>query len=98
MPYLTSAELVEATGATKRQVNYWVKSGVIPLARTDRSGSGYNHLFDPAIIPRVKNLVKVSTAFQGKVNSDILKRVYNDFREGKVRISSSVYLIVTTDG
>jgi hypothetical protein len=95
MSNITADQLVEATGATHRQIDYWATHEVVPVCGEKSPGSGFRRTFDEEIIPRVKILVKASAAFGGGLNADIMKKIYDGYEEGKVRIGFDIYLVWT---
>lgn len=58
-PGITSVELIKLTGASYRQLDYWVRIGriapTIPVA-----GSGSSRGFDPSVVNQVKALLALS--------------------------------------
>jgi len=58
-------------------------------------GTGYRRQFEESIIPRVKILVKASRAFGGNLNADILRKIYDNFEEGKVRVGADIWIVWT---
>lgn len=56
---LTSRDLVEQTGATYRQIDYWTRTGRIS-ATIPANGSGSSRGYDPSIVPRIKAILALT--------------------------------------
>lgn len=72
-----SVELCELTGLTYRQLDYWVRAGVLPDDGTS-GGSGSRRTFAGSIIPRVEILVRVARAFASKDVGQLALATYQD--------------------
>jgi len=85
-------EFMKATGATPRQVDYWVRSG-IPLANARTvKGSGSYRSYHEHLVPQVKLLVKISNAFGGNLPVDKLKEVFYCYDLGGYEIEEGLTL------
>jgi hypothetical protein len=68
----TAADLIEATGITYRQLDYWVREGLLRLANPEQSGSGSTRLFLPEELTVARALAHLSA---GGISGPILRAV-----------------------
>jgi len=62
---LTSTQLCTEAGITYRQLDYWLRNGVIPSSYvTDTTGSGHHRQWDPDVIAPLRVIGQVSAAVQ----------------------------------
>lgn len=54
---LTSAELVKATGASYRQIDYWTTTGLLLPRGATSPGMGYPRNYDPEQLDRARAIV-----------------------------------------
>lgn len=94
---INTTTLIKRTGATRRQVDYWCRNGVISPIGEACPGSGYHRKFDNEIIPRVKLLAKLSDIFDNKLNINKLKKIYDTYDKGFIDLGESVILYWRTN-
>lgn len=87
---IDSKELVELTGATYRQIDYWCRQGFIFAVGENTPGSGKYRRFNKNIIERVRLVVKISNAFS-RGNSP-LRSIFDNYEYGEYNMGSGVYL------
>lgn len=82
---LTSAQVILLAGGTYRQLDHWIRTGVIPpdvIVGDPNPGSGsYRFIFRTAVEP-IAVCVRVSAALSGLADSDLLARVYRAVEAG----------------
>ena len=85
-------EFMKATGATPRQVDYWVRAG-IPLANARSvKGSGSYRSYHEHLIPQVQLLVKISNTFGGGFAVEKLKEVFYCYDLGGYELEEGLTL------
>jgi DNA-binding transcriptional MerR regulator len=75
-------EFSEETGASQRQLDYWLMAGMPLLMAPWLSGSGNPREYDERAIPRVKLLVWMSAHLQLYV--DIMIMVFHQYEAGEL--------------
>lgn len=65
MDTIGAVELVEATGATYRQIDSWTRSGLLPVSERT-PGSGFPRRYHPEAIPIARALVRWSSVANGE--------------------------------
>jgi DNA-binding transcriptional MerR regulator len=85
---ITTSELSRRTGATKRQIEYWRKIGLIVAEPNKHPRSGVPKKYDSAIVQSVKNLTRVSNA----IREISLKTIMTEMDEGCIYIGDNVVL------
>lgn len=81
---LSTSQFIEATGATFRVLDYWVRTGVIDPA-VEAAGSGSRRQFHAADVPRVRTLVLISAALSrasAGVSTVLLGEIFDAMRNG----------------
>lgn len=91
---ISSSELANRTGASYRQVDYWVRAGMIMPVRKSKAapGSGHRRRFEEEIVDRVTVMVKVSGIFDGHPPGGLLKRIYDNFEDGHIDMGEGIRL------
>lgn len=89
---LSSGELVERTGASYRQIDYWCHIELISPIGDKTPGSGNFREFDERIIERVRFLVNFSRAFDHSVRSVTLKKIYKEYNKGSIDLGEGIVL------
>ncbi len=84
--------LMKRTGATHRQIDYWCHMGVISPVGPNCPGSGRVRKFDREVVDRVILLVKVSKAFNYRLNTDQLKQIYDAYDDGFIDLGDGLKL------
>lgn len=92
MDNLNAPKLCELTGATYRQIDYWVHLGLILPVGDANPGSGRHRKFDPNIVERVKLMVRFSKAFHGFINHQMLQTIYTNYDQGYADIGEGLIL------
>jgi hypothetical protein len=88
---ISSPELVELSGASYRQIDYWCSQGILPVIDGKNTpGSGGRRHFHKGIVDKVKLLVKISKAFS-RDNSP-LQYIMDHYDEGEFDLGDGVYL------
>jgi DNA-binding transcriptional MerR regulator len=86
MNIITSTELARTTGATKRQIENWCRSGIlVPIEKPKR---GMPRKFDKSIVPKVEFLAQMSQIMRGIT----LKTLYDNFDYGFLEFEDDIYL------
>lgn len=94
---LTSVELCRLTKITHRQLDYWVRTGLLKSLTGPRPGSGRARRFDIAVVPKVQALKVILRV----THVDVLRTVLDDtagpwiIKGGNVRITIEVGQEVT---
>jgi DNA-binding transcriptional MerR regulator len=89
---LSSRELIQATGLSTRQLDYWTTNGVIATVGSTNPGSGYYRRFDESIVPKVILLVKIANILDRNCSLELLKRVYERYDDGRAEIADNVFI------
>lgn len=89
---IKSRELVERSGASYRQLHYWVTERIVYPIGDSSPGSGHTHYFEESVIPKVTLLANISQAFQNAVPCEILKKIYDDFDKGYISLDHNIIL------
>lgn len=90
-----SLDIVDETGATFRQLDWWVRHGVVPTLGLSSPGSGNQREFHENVLPRVKLLVSVSKAFSNRTSVETLRKIYNAYDVGFITLDDNIDLIVS---
>jgi hypothetical protein len=61
---ISSRTLCEATGVPYRQLDYWVRLGLVAPLGEAHPGSGARRRWDPALVPVLRTLRRVQAALQ----------------------------------
>jgi hypothetical protein len=77
-------EFCEATGATPRQVNYWMKVGMDLAEPRLYPGQGNWRKYKESAVPKVRTLITISEMFGGFFSVDTLLHVFNNYRKGSI--------------
>lgn len=87
-PRLTlSADVVALTGATYRQLDYWVRTGVVtPERNPGGAGTGHERGFTSAQVEGIRRLV-LTTRLLGAFPSAIARRIFEE--EGPWSVSEA---------
>lgn len=87
MELLSSQDLVRLTGLSYRQIDFWIQGNVFCPVGESRPGSGRRRQFDPAIVPKLVLLRKISKTF-GREHFDRmwLKRIYDNYEAGNIEL------------
>lgn len=92
METISSKQLMSETGLTYRTLDYWVSNGVIPTVGDGSPGSGGRRKFDKEIVPKVQLMLDVTGAFDHKLTTEMLKRIYNSYEEGIMHLDNDIFL------
>jgi len=93
----TSADLCRETGATYRQIDYWVRNDVIKVENPEVSGSGTSRQFDDSVVDKLKVVTIISKAFGGKgVDTKTLKKIVDTYDSGEFMLGDGVFLTWAT--
>lgn len=87
---ISSVELIELTGATYRQLDYWCREGIIHTTHKDMPGSGNKRYFNKDIVDRVKLIVRISQAFS-RTNTP-MRQIFDRYREGFIDLGDGIHL------
>lgn len=90
---LSSYEMMELTGATYRQLDYWCAKELIGLVVKKEAGSGYYRKFDESEIPKVKLFVAISKTFGQAFPREVMKLIYDNFSEGSIKFDTGLILM-----
>jgi hypothetical protein len=60
--YLTARDVIEATGISYRQLDYWVRTGRINCAETHDQGSGYTRYIPESELPILSDVARLLKA------------------------------------
>jgi hypothetical protein len=71
---LSTAEAAIRSGASYRQLDYWTRTGLVSPA-VDSPGSGTPRRWSPGQIPTLTALAAISTMFDGRPPSDLMRTV-----------------------
>lgn len=94
MKTLSSVELCEVTGATYRQLDYWCRLEIIkPTSGEGNPGAGFPRRFDVKIVEPLKTLVQISEAFDYAIRTETLRKIYNNYKKGKLDLGNGIALI-----
>lgn len=74
-------EAAELTGSTFRQLDYWIRDGIIPATGADR-GSGSRRWIDSSLLPAIKMASTFSNACGGFVPLAVLRRIVDSSATG----------------
>lgn len=85
-----SKELVELTGATYRQIDYWCSQGYIVPVGDGNPGSGRRRRFNRSVVDRVKLVVRIATAFS-RANSP-LGAIFENYDEESIDLGNGIHL------
>jgi DNA-binding transcriptional MerR regulator len=85
-------ELMEKTGISLRQVNYWCRMGLIMTINAAEPGSGYQRQFYDNDVDKIKRMVQISHAFDGKISLNVLSKVYARYEEGMIELENGIIL------
>lgn len=88
---ISTYELMERTGATERQINYWCGEVISPVGKSN-PGSGVKRRFEEAVVYPVAFLVRVSKAFGTPLCRKDLKKFYDAYDEGFIYLDESIML------
>ena len=89
---VTTHEMMNLTGATFRQLDYWVKRGLLePIGNP--SGSGHYRNFVSADIQKVKLFVAISKTFGQTFTKEVMKDIYDNFSGGSIKFDSGLILM-----
>ena len=70
-PLLSTNDVVAATGATYRQVDYWVRTGLVPGQSPEGPGSGHRRRWHPAQVNRVR-LILLASRLSNRPLADVV--------------------------
>lgn len=87
-----TAELSERSGASRRQIDYWTVTEVIPCIGEINPGAGSQRKFDESIVDAVTVLARVSKALNHHVHGDVLKKIYDCYEEGLINLGEGLIL------
>ncbi len=89
---ITTRQLVIASGATYRQLDYWTRQKVIPCYTEPTPGSGHIRHFedDGTLVKKIALLSMISKAFYGNPTGDILKRIFDNYDLGFVMLTDDI--------
>lgn len=80
--YISTDVVAKESGATYRQLDYWVREGLISPVK-QKGGIGYPRGWDRDQIPEIAFLRRVQSAFSSsKMPMEILKRFLVAYRAG----------------
>lgn len=87
---VTIPEAMEASGATWRQVHYWISQGWLKSSR----GGGWTHLLSPDEVSVARIMVNlIGSGFTAKRASVLARRIDFAERYGEIRLSDTVTMI-----
>lgn len=89
---ISSTELVNQTGASFRQIDYWCKKKIISPLGEHNPGSGVRRAWDPAVIQRIRVMVKVSDVIHN-IETETLKDVYDNYHRGYFEFENGIKLV-----
>lgn len=93
MKVIRTKELAERTGATRRQIDYWAKAGVIEVVGGQPdTGCGFPRLYAEKVVDPVKVLTRISTAFDHHIKVEILKEIYDNYEAGYLDMGGGIYI------
>lgn len=75
--YLSSVQVLAATGATYRQLDWWIRQGIIKTIGPASPGSGFQRKFEREVVPKIRRLVMVSTLTFNRGTNGIPKNLAN---------------------
>ena len=94
--HLSSTEVTRITGITYRQLDYWVRNGVIPPDWVDdpSAGSGRARRWHPEAIPALQVAGRISRALPRGTNlsSGDMKRVLANWNRGYITFDDGIAL------
>lgn len=79
--YVSAIEMCRRTGASYRQLDYWIRTHVIPLDDAT-PGSGNRRRMPMWMVPRIRLMTNVAVAFMGMSPGEILARVFANYEDG----------------
>lgn len=89
---IETAELVNQTGATARQIDYWCRNGIIETVGSPNPGMGFRREFDDSIVSRVRFLAAISKKFEHHFAEGMLKQLYNNYEKGFLDLGDGIVL------
>jgi hypothetical protein len=84
-------EFIQKTGATQRQVDYWVKQG-LPIVLNDAHGCGFPREYDPEAIPAVRVMAQLSDFLLRVVPTVLYNQVLKNYEQRELFIGDDVWL------
>ncbi len=92
---MSTTELAQHSGATIRQLDFWIRSGVL-TPEVQARGSGTSRRFDPAWVPVVRLLSNIQAAMgsgrSGGVPTRLLARIVDNYGYGRIELAPNIHL------
>lgn len=98
MPEIGTTELMQRTGVTHRQINYWCRNGVLPSVTIGSPGTGQRRIFHDSVVERVSLLVKVSKAFDHNIRVETLKLIFDQYYRERLNLGNGIILTWKVEG
>lgn len=95
---VSSSEFVEQTGITYRQLDYWCRQGILPVASGEANpGSGKSRRFDEDLVEKVKLVGRVCKALSknehhSQISLSLLKKVLDNYDRGYIDLGEDIIL------
>lgn len=94
---IKSQDLLERTGITYRQLDYWCRIGLIPVhGGPANPGSGRSRQFDESIVEKIKVVHRICNAFgenkSRSLTTEFLKKVLENYDKGYIDLGEDIYL------
>jgi len=96
---LSSTEMTRLTGLTYRQLDYWIRNGVIPAHWVDNphGGSGHHRHWNPDAVRPLQVAGRITRALPRGTNlsSADMKRVLRNWTDGHLDFGDGIHLTWT---
>lgn len=85
-------EVMQHTGLTYRQIDYWCRQGVIRPLNTESVSIGFAREFDESMLERIRVLATISTACKNRLALEILREIYDNYEAGHIYLGPGIVL------
>ena len=89
---MSTREFLDKTGATYRQLDYWVRQNVFfPIDGTGL-GSGQHRLFSSLLVGPVTTLVHISKQLDGSITTSVMADILDAYDDGVLHLGDGIEL------
>lgn len=89
---VTAREFCEMTGASYRQIDYWIRNNVFFPVTGTGTGSGVHRQFNANDVGPVTTLVIISNNLKGSLTTEILSQVFDAYDDGVLYLGDGLEL------
>lgn len=91
---ILSKELIDRSGASYRQIDYWCRHGIIAPVGNPAPGSGSRKEWDEGLVERCAFLAAMSRLFEHGRGEPIMKAFNTFYDSGAIEITKDLTLIL----